>query len=101
MSLVTLIEHPLLDLRAADQPSPAEDLQVLPARWLAHPELVRDEQRAHPVPHQVTVALSRKMRPRITQPLQDQQPFLTSQRLHQFYVQAWIIIRHIVIMATS
>ena len=62
------------------------------ARRLAHPELLRDEQRAHPVPHQVTITLGREMRLRIMQPLQDQQPLAAGQRLDQFHVQTRVSI---------
>src|ERR1700743_2196310 len=76
--LVAPVEHPLLDLPPPDQAGPAQQLQVLPAGRLADPELVRDEQRAHPVPDQVAVPLGREVRLRVPQPLQHQQPLVAA-----------------------
>src|ERR1700759_3177367 len=85
--LVPPVEDPLFDLRAVDQPGPAQQLQMLPAGRLADPELVRDEQGAHAVPDQVAVALRREMGRWIAQPLPHQQPLLAAQRLEQVHVQ--------------
>src|SRR5215472_6096582 len=83
---VALVEHPLLDLLAADQPRLAEHLQMLAAGRLAHAELLGDEQRTDPVAHQVTVALGREMPLGVTQPRQDQQALVAGQRLHQVHL---------------
>src|SRR5215469_14375966 len=53
---VALVEHPLLDLLAADQPRLAEHLEMLAAGRLADAELLRNEERTHPVADQVTIA---------------------------------------------
>src|ERR1700728_122334 len=79
--LVALVEDPLLDLLAPDQPGPRQQLQVLAAGRRAHAELLRDEQRAHAVFDEVAVALRREVGRRVTQPLQDLETLIVAQGL--------------------
>jgi|SRR5450631_2887354 hypothetical protein len=85
--LVAPVEHPLLNLPAPDQARPAEQLQMLAAGRLADAEFLGNELGAHAVPDQVAIALRREMRLRVTEPLQDQESFLTAQRLDQIHIQ--------------
>jgi hypothetical protein len=41
---------------------------------LAHLELARDQEPAHPVAHEIAVDLAGKMRARALQPMQDEEP---------------------------
>src|ERR1022692_1484097 len=93
--LVALVEDPLPDLPAPDQARPGEQLQMLAAGQRADAQLLRDEQRAHAVFDQITVALRREVGHRVTQPLQDLKALLIAQGLDEIHV------KHKGIMANS
>src|SRR6266851_3888890 len=78
--LVALVENPLLDARAPDQPRLGQDLQMLADSGLTDAELLGDEDRAHAVLDQIAVHLRRKMAARILQPFQNLQAALVGER---------------------
>src|SRR4030095_14756159 len=62
--LVALVERPLFDPLGADKPGVGEDAKVLARRRLAHAQLLRNEQAADAVLHEIAIPLSREMRRR-------------------------------------
>src|SRR6185369_1501375 len=78
---VPLVEGPLLDPLAADEPGVREDPQMLARGRLAHAELGGDEHTAHAVAHQIAVDLPGKVRARRLEPAENLQPLLVRERL--------------------
>src|SRR5579859_1741221 len=71
--LVTLVEGPLPDPLGGDQPGPCERLQVRGGGRLGDAQLVGDEDHAHSVVYQVSVALGREIRDGVAEPFEDLQ----------------------------
>lgn len=71
LCFVTLIKSPLLNSFCADQACVLEYLQVLAGGGLTHAQFSGDEDAAHPIAHQVSVDLRRKMHPRIFEPIEN------------------------------
>ncbi len=74
LSLISLIEGPLLDPLPSQETCLRQDLQVFAGRWMTDAEFSRNQQAADTVLNQVAVDLRGKVAPRIFQPLQDLQP---------------------------
>ncbi len=80
LSLVALIENPLLDPLAADQSRLGQDLQMLADGRLAYAELFGDQHRAHSVIHEIAVDLLAEMAARILQPVEDLEALVAGKR---------------------
>jgi hypothetical protein len=73
--LVPPVEHPLLDLLAADQSSLAQHAEVLASGWIAYGELVSDVAAANAIPDRLAVFPGREMTHRIFEPFENQHRF--------------------------
>jgi hypothetical protein len=75
--LVPPIEDPLLDPRSVDEPRRDKHSHVLAHGWLAHAQLLGDENAAHAVGLEIAVDLRPEMLGRIFQPVENlQTPFV-------------------------
>jgi hypothetical protein len=70
--LIAFVKGPLFDALSANQPGLAENFQVFTGSRLADRELLRDEDPANAILHQVSIHLGRKVAPGGLEPLQDQ-----------------------------
>ncbi len=80
-AFIALVERPLADTLGCDQAGALERLQVRCGGGLGHTELVGDEHNADAVIDEIPVALGRKMRARIAQPVKHLQSTVICQRL--------------------
>src|ERR1700758_369779 len=79
-ALVPLVERPLANPLGRHKARPREYLQMSCRRGLGDTQLIGDEDHADAVGDQISVALRRKVRHRITQPLKYLQPLRARER---------------------
>src|SRR5580698_117794 len=69
--LVALVKCPLLDSFSANQPCVRKNLKVFARSWLADRELLRNENAAYTIFHQISIHLARKVAGGGLEPFQD------------------------------